>query len=330
VGSGDDRIEMSELKSRYRGALLGVALGDALGAGFEGARSLTAGELDELDRGSGLLRYTDDTHMTIALAESLIAKGGFDGRHMAMSFAEDFEREPWRGYGPGPPRVFRLIQSGVPWDEAGQMLYAGGSFGNGAAMRVAPVALYAFPDADRTAETATSTALITHAHELGIEGAVLQALAVRWVLRQPARVGRGATLGAEGLIAEGLIAELRERVRSPIFSEKLSSVRSLIPKAPPQEAARILGHGIEAFNSVPTALYAFLSHLDSFREAVRYAISLGGDTDTIGSMTGALSGARLGEEQIPGEWRERLEDRDRLVRIADSLLELALAGQGTG
>ncbi|MBC7106025.1 MAG: ADP-ribosylglycohydrolase family protein [Firmicutes bacterium] len=73
------------------------------------------------------------------MAESLVACRGFDGRHMAETFVRNFEREPWRGYGPGPPRIFRRIKHGVPWDRAAEDIYPGGSFGNGAAMRVAPV-----------------------------------------------------------------------------------------------------------------------------------------------------------------------------------------------
>jgi len=76
--------------------------------------------------------------MMIGVAESLIANGGFNGSHMAQTFIRNYEREPWRGYASGPPRVFRWIKSGVPWDEAAKRLFGGaGSYGNGAAMMVA-------------------------------------------------------------------------------------------------------------------------------------------------------------------------------------------------
>ncbi|MCK4721865.1 MAG: ADP-ribosylglycohydrolase family protein, partial [Dehalococcoidia bacterium] len=80
-----------------------------------------------------------------------------------------------------------------------------------------------------------------------------------------------------------------------------------------------LGHGIEAFNSVPTAIYSFLTHSRSFAGAILYAISLGGDTDTIAAMTGAISGAYLGIEAIPETWKQRLENREYIEELAEKL-----------
>ena len=80
-----------------------------------------------------------------------------------------------------------------------------------------------------------------------------------------------------------------------------------------------LGNGIEAFNSVPTAIYSFLSQPHSFAQAILYAISLGGDTDTIGAMTGAISGAYLGFESIPSRWKDKLENRPYIEELANKL-----------
>jgi len=80
-----------------------------------------------------------------------------------------------------------------------------------------------------------------------------------------------------------------------------------------------LGNGIEAFNSVPTAIHSFLSQPQSFARAVLHAISLGGDTDTIGAMTGAISGAYLGFDLIPSGWRDRLENRLYIEELAERL-----------
>jgi len=83
-----------------------------------------------------------------------------------------------------------------------------------------------------------------------------------------------------------------------------------------------LGNGIEAFNSVPSAIYSFLIHHDSFAQAVIYAVSLGGDTDTIGAMTGAIAGAYLGVEAIPNQWRDKLENRLYIAELAEKLWQL--------
>lgn len=294
--------------------MLGVAVGDALGARFEGVGSVDSDELAKFASDPGPLRYTDDTHMTLGLARSLIEKQGFDAAHTAEVFARNFEQEPWRGYGSGPPRVFGLMRQGVPWDQAAGSLFGGtGSYGNGAAMRVAPVALFAFRDLDRVARLAQQSAVLTHTHERGVDGAVLQACAIALLL--DAEPG-------QPLHAPTLLQQLARRVQTKLFREILELLESLPADLPPPEAALRLGNGIEAFRSVPTALYSFLRHPDSFAGAVLYAIRLGGDTDTIASMTGALSGAYLGEEALPTGWRERVEDAAELRRLARALFLL--------
>ncbi len=125
------------LKIKFRGCLVGLALGDALGAPFEGAGPVDKKEVFAAAERRQILRYTDDTHMAIGVAESLMVWRGFDGSHLAGTFLRNFEREPWRGYGLGPPRVFQRIKLGTPWDRAAEEIYPGGSFGNGAAMRIA-------------------------------------------------------------------------------------------------------------------------------------------------------------------------------------------------
>ncbi len=301
-------------EGRFCGAMLGVAVGDALGARFEGVGSVDPDELAKFASDPDLLRYTDDTHMTLGLAWSLIEKQGFDAAHTAEGFARNFEQEPWRGYGGGPPHVFGLMRQGVPWDQAAGSLFGGtGSYGNGAAMRVAPVALFAFRDLDRVARLAQQSAVLTHTHERGVDGAVLQACAIALLLE--AEPG-------QPLHPPSLLRELARRVQTKLFREILESMESLPADLPPPEAALRLGNGIEAFRSVPTALYAFLRHPDSFAGAVLYAIRLGGDTDTIASMAGALAGAYLGEEAIPTGWRERVEDAAELRRLARALFSL--------
>ena len=314
-------VSAERLRGRFRGALLGVAVGDALGAAYEGTppELMPPIDVEDLLRGGRPLRYTDDTHMTLGVAESLVERRGFDGAHMASVFVRNFDAEPWRGYGSGPPRVFRQIERGVPWDEAGRTLFGGsGSFGNGAAMRVAPVALFAFRDASAVDRLARQTAIITHTHELGIEGAVLQAGAVALLL--------GEEPGG-ALDPRRLLSALRSRVSHPIYREKLAAVDALLPDAARGEVIARLGCGIEAHESVPAALHSFLAHRDSFADALVAAIGLGGDTDTIGSMAGALAGAYLGEGAIPESWRERVEGADRLRALADELLLLATAGR---
>jgi poly(ADP-ribose) glycohydrolase ARH3 len=164
------------LRDRAVGALVGTAVGDALGAPFEGAGRVDAAELRRVLDGDQAMQVTDDAVMTAGLARSLLACGGFDGEHLARTFAADHDAEPWRGYGAGPPRIFRMLRDGADWADAPRQLYGGeGSLGNGGTMRVAPAALAAHPDPEleRTADLARLSASVTHAHPIGQDGAAL-------------------------------------------------------------------------------------------------------------------------------------------------------------
>jgi len=260
-----------------------------------------------------VLTYTDDTHMMIGIAESLLKNQGFDGEDMALTFIRNYELEPWRGYGPGPPQIFRLVRAGVAWDEAALRLYHGGSYGNGSAMRVAPVGVFYHDDPTRLRDIAYQSSQITHTHQLGKEGAALQAYAVALAtnLEPSSPFDRGAFL-----------AKLINFVSEEIYREKLNKMEALLPQSDKDRVVLELGNGIEAFNSVPTAIYSFLSQPDSFAQAVFLAISLGGDTDTIGAMTGAISGAYLGFDAIPYKWRAKLENRRYITELAERLCKI--------
>lgn len=298
-----------DLKERFRGALVGVAIGDALGAPVEGRPHVESSYLESLDVDPISLTYTDDTAMTIGVAESLLSCRGFDGGHMATTLADVYESEPWRGYGPGPPKVFARLRQGVPWNEAAINLYGGqGSLGNGGAMRVAPVALFAYPDLELTVEIAAQSARITHSHPGGVDGAVVQAVALGRVLQE------------DPLDPEEIVDHALRLVTTSEFQTKLGLLEENLPQPVADGLVSQLGRGVEAHASVVTALACFLSSTDSFPRAVKTAIALGGDTDTIASMTGALAGAYRGMDQIPPRWLD-VEGTERLIGLADELYD---------
>lgn len=314
-------VASEQLRQKFLGSLLGAALGDAIGASREGHRMAPRHETGLVSRISGPLRYTDDTHMTIGVAESLVECRGFDGEHMAGRFVDNYVKEPWRGYGPGPPRVFRLIASGLEWDKAAEHIYPGGSFGNGAAMRVAPLGMFFWSNLARLREVAHMSSIITHSHPLGIEGATLQAMAVALAVAQSPN---------EPLDVSSFISRLLDATKEDVYRAKIAKFASLLERSDNrQKVVDQLDHGIEAFNSVPTAIFCFLSHAQDFASTVTYAVSLGGDTDTIASMAGAISGAYLGINALPPDWQERLENRDYISLLADELWRAAVAGEHT-
>jgi poly(ADP-ribose) glycohydrolase ARH3 len=304
----------SAIKDKFIGALVGTGVGDSLGAFFEGRFEVGLEEIEVITGSAEVLTYTDDTHMMIGLAESLIRSQGFDGEDMALTFVRNYEMEPFRGYGPGPPRIFRLIRAGVAWDEAAQKLYRGGSYGNGSAMRIAPVGVFYHDNPEALKEIAYKSSRITHAHHLGKEGAALQAGAVALAANLEPQ---------EDFNRHDFLARLTDFVQDKVYREKLEIIDELMEKPNRERVVVELGHGIEAFNSVPTAIYSFLSFPDSFAQAVLNAISLGGDTDTIGAMTGAISGAYLDVDAIPTQWRDRLENRRYIEELGENLWNIA-------
>jgi poly(ADP-ribose) glycohydrolase ARH3 len=271
-------------------------------------------EIDSLAERLGELIYTDDTHMTIGIAESLIESKGFDGEHMAQTFIKNYEAEPWRGYGPGPPRIFGMIKRGEAWHSAANKLYQGGSLGNGSAMRVAPVGLLYSNNPERLREIAHKSSSITHSHELGKEGAALQACAVALALNTPSD---------EDINKEDFLLKLQNFAQTQLYKEKIDQMKELLGEQNKAKVVTVLGNGIEAPRSVPTAVYCFLRQPQSYKNTVIYAISLGGDTDTIAAMAGAISGAYLGIEAIPDEWRAKLENRDYIEALAEKLWQIA-------
>ena len=301
------------IRSKFVGALVGTAIGDAIGAFFESRLRAGPEDIMTVADTQRILRYTDDTHMMIGVAESLIENNGFDGEHMAHRFVERYESEPWRGYGPGPPRIFSLISSGEAWDTVAGLVYKGGSYGNGAAMRIAPVGVFYYDDIEALVKAAYGSSRITHAHPLGKEGAALLAYTIALVVNLDP---------AERFAINDILSDLAAFTRHDLYGQKINTIKTFLSGVSMQEVISGLGNGIEAFNSVPTAIYSFLSHCYSYRDAVLYAVSLGGDTDTIGAMTGALCGAYLGVDAIPEEWKAKLEHREYIEELAFKLFEL--------
>ncbi len=295
---------MDQKLSKFIGSMVGVAVGDSLGARFEG----TSGIQEVKEMGP---RYTDDTAMTIGVTESLIEHKGFNYWYMAERFIQNYERQPWRRYGSGPPRIFRMMQNGrMGFGMLDRDLYPGGSFGNGAAMRVSPVGLLYYDDLQSLREIACHTAGITHSHEHAMEGAAVQACAVALAVQAH----------SQDIKQKKFLDELRMFTQPGPYQEKLKIIIKLLDGNPAKkDVVTLLGNSTEALNSVPTAIFSFLAN-PGFEKAVVYAVSLGGDADTIGAMTGAIAGACYGIECIPVEWRDKIENRHYIDQLAIKLL----------
>jgi poly(ADP-ribose) glycohydrolase ARH3 len=249
--------------------------------------------------------------MTIALAECLVADDGLDEDHLAARFAATFCSDPHRGYGAGTAHLLAAVAAGADWRPAAAAQFEGaGSLGNGAAMRVAPVAVHARGHVPVAVAFARRAAAVTHTHPIGIEGASIQAAAVALVLRSDP---------ATPIDGPSLCRALAGLTTSTELFRRLGDAAAICERHAPEQVAQRLGTSVSALDSVPAAVCAFALHPESFVDAVRFAISLGGDTDTIASMAAAIAGARHGLQAIPERWTDRAEGAQVLIGLADRL-----------
>ena len=305
-------VKNTYLKSKFLGAMIGSALGDAIGelAFMFPREELLRSELDRLSE----IRYTDDTAMALGLAESIINKGRIDERHLGKTFSDNFEREPWRGYASGPPTVFYQVkETGITYSKAAQDLFGGkGSLGNGAAMRIVPVGLF-FHNSPDLYDHACASAKVTHAHPVGMDGAAVQAYAVAGAVKLKPDEEFPLDPSLKALVDFARTTEIREKMR--LVQQSIG--RGISPKA----AADLIGRTVAVQESMPFAVYSFFRHAQSFEDCILCAIMNGGDRDTLGAMAGAISGAYLGIEAIPQFWRRKLENLTYIERLASRLAE---------
>jgi poly(ADP-ribose) glycohydrolase ARH3 len=301
---------MTIITENVSGSLLGLVLADALGARFEGLPSeQLRGSYPSKEAalaysmGRESLRYTDDGQMALILAEYLANNETIEPNELMHSFVDGYES--WRGYGRGARVLIEAFRDNADYEFMAEHLFPGGSLGNGAAMRSAPIGLRFAGDADRIWEEAKRSAWPTHRHELGIEGAQLIALATSYALTN------------KSIVPSELAESLLSRCTTTVFQNRLERLAMMQD----EEEIESFGNGIEAHESVVTALACFALHPKDYCAAVSTAIWQGGDTDTIAAMTGALVGAHGGfplTNQLP---LDRLETGKPFVDTVRTLSE---------
>lgn len=299
---------------KFRGAMIGCAVGDAIGelAGVHNTKRALEDFLAEGDT----LRYTDDTAMTIGLAEAITSSGGkIIEKEIGESFRRNYGREPWREYSASTPAVFAAAKrKDIPYPEAAAKLHNGqGSFGNGAAIRIAPLGIL-FRNSPHLRDHADTSARVTHTHPVGIDGAAIMAWAA----------GKAASLTPGGKFPYGeFCVGIVNFARTREMRQKLALVVELLASnAEPREAAFQLRLSQTVEESLPFSLFCFLKYPQSFKDCLFCAVLNGGDTDSLGSMACTLSGAFLGHEAIPKDWRARIENIDKLEDLAKRLSAL--------
>jgi ADP-ribosylglycohydrolase len=289
---------------RAKCSLEGLSVGDAFGETFFVNPDLVEGLIAERALAARTWTYTDDTLMAMSIFSVLRQYGYIDQQTLARSFAERYDNT--RGYGPAMHRLLWEIKSGEDWAESAQSLFEGqGSFGNGAAMRVAPVGAFFADDIDTVIEQASRSSVITHMHAEAVAGAVAVAVAV----------AKACELRASRLTAkrsEFLDLVLPYVPESEVRS-KIRQARDMSDGASVQFAVSVLGNGVRvsAQDTVPFALWCAAKHLSNYEEALWLTVSGLGDRDTTCAIVGGIVSSYTGTEGIPAEWlqmREPLPD----------------------
>jgi ADP-ribosylglycohydrolase len=269
-------------------SLEGLSVGDAFGEMFF-FRSPAGRQLPEAP-----WRWTDDTHMALSIVEVLRIYGRIDKDALAKSFAERFMQQPWRGYAGGAKKLLTRIAVGEDWRKAALALFGGGSYGNGGAMRAAPIGGFFAGDPERAASEARLSAMVTHAHPEGQAGAMAVAAAAAIASEKDCPSGKDFLLQIHPFVPEGLTRErMEEALRIPANGLPTAVLR--------------LGTGdnVSAQDTVPFCLWSAAHNLGDFAQALWRTVDGLGDRDTTCAIVGGI--VALSSGMVPPEWINRRE-----------------------
>jgi ADP-ribosyl-[dinitrogen reductase] hydrolase len=299
------------LRERFRGALLGTAAGDALGAPAEFLTPEQVAErwgvLSEMVGGGvhdvAAGETTDATGMMLCLAESLADCGTFVPQDVADRYLAWFQCNP-KDVALTVRAVMLGIKAGTSLDLAARRAYeilGSPASGNASMMRCAPVALRYWNDPDTRRDVSLRESELTHFDRLA-----------GW-----------ACVAFNELIAAALQGRLRNGLLAVAtdLEDEDSRISATLREAAVAEPEEI--HSSTAVVETLRAAVWCVLQAKSFEEAVVLAVNLGNDSDTTGAVTGALAGALFGERGIPSRWVDTLVDRQRLLTVADRLADLA-------
>lgn len=297
----DSSSSSQERMTRAVHSLHGLSCGDAFGERFflhpEVARSLIAQRAVP----SPPWRYTDDTAMAVAITEALEEHGEIRQEFLAESFGRNFLADPHRGYGAAMHSLLpELASAPSAWRKVAPALFSGrGSFGNGAAMRIAPLGAYFADDLAKLIEQAELSAVITHSHPEGVAGALAIALAagLAWQHKDSA------------VSPHAFLQDICDRTPESEVRRGIVEALALPSNTPVESAVAALGNGanVSAQDTVPFALWAAASHLKNYEDALWTTVSGLGDRDTTCAIVGGIVAVSGGADCIPPSWIQSRE-----------------------
>lgn len=284
------------LEDRIIGCLLGGALGDAVGAGFEGSLAPSDFSIP------ADLRVTDDTQLTIATCEAIIKRGIAEPESIASRLVHWFRNGRLSGLGSSTLKALTDLSVGMHWGYVGAV--GEYSAGNGAAMRIAPVAFLLDPDNSRDRRTIRDIAFITHRNDEAYIGALIIIRSIRFVL-------------AGHPLDRSLFSYLIDTLPDSRVRDRLIEVDSRrIRLADYSTCFQSTGYVVD---SVPLAVLAATESMELL-PTLRAIIHVGGDTDTVASMCGQILGTAHGSDFLASQ---HLDDVDQIDLVREVAVEFA-------
>ena len=299
-----------DLQSQFRGSIVGLAVGDALGMPVEGMspRQIAEiyGKIEEYlpspvgDFGAG--EWTDDTEQAIILAEAIVETTYLNPEDFSERLKKWGIESMNPRIGPTTRRAIYRLSQGAEWRNSGVI-----SDTCGAAMRVAPVGLVYHFNLDLVERYAAISAMVTHKGDAAIAGSVAVAVAIACILIdfENEEVAEEAAKRASNY--DELLAD-KVRYAYRIAGEGV------------EKAIAELGNSISSYDAIPFAFYCYFS-AEKFEDAVVTAVNSGGDADSTAAIAGSLMGAKVGLEGIERRFLKDLKDFDYLISLADRLYE---------
>ncbi|TFG07728.1 MAG: hypothetical protein EU539_04125 [Promethearchaeota archaeon] len=323
---------MNEL-DKFKGTLIGLAIGDTLGQPFEGKlRKIIHSKFDNFEtfiqkNRKKFKTYTDDTQLTLHTAKALIRGNGFNINNFISEYVKWLDDPPINpGY--GCISSVKKLKYGIPWEKA-----ASNSGGNGAAMRIAPIGLFYNKHLKGLESAAMKSSILTHSHPAAIAGSIIIARAIAYLVEKDLKnpfsledffeVIISSISGTQDetwnefiellqklkanldlSIEAGLIKFSQAGVKSPYFIEDYLGQAFVHPYA---------------MSTVLCSLFIFLKNLNSFKDCIYELTTSGGDTDTVGAIGGSLSGAYHGYSKIPPDLVKLVKNYKNIKKLSEEL-----------
>lgn len=302
---------MTKDLSKAEGMVYGLAIGDALGrvTEFMSLHSIKSsyGQDGITDLPDPAL-FTDDTQMSVAIAEALVRSGDKGLETIMQAVKTEFVKwlhSPENTRAPGRTclRAVASMEKGIHWSKSG----VPNSKGCGSAMRSASIGYFYQHDPEKLKQVAHATGICTHGHPAADAACIGAAYLVK--------------LALDGISPEHMIPNLLSFTEgiSGEWDEAVLKVEQCLDWEDEKKALSFLGEGWVGEEAVALALYCFLKYPDSYEKVVIRGANTNGDSDSIACIGGSISGAYLGVEAIPDDWINKIENTGYLGELAARL-----------